>query len=186
MECREFRKRHVAFVDDLLSADDMAESRQHLLECAVCERHDTNVRRALLVFRNVPRIEPSEDFARRLSAKLASARLATVQAYVPRVAWQAVGAAMVCIVAVGSLAIFGLQRSSRQPVVASVPEASAPVAAASIVAADDIGLTSPLTSSAIAAAMSSGMPAWPAVLMVEQASMHFANSDPFRLASWEK
>ena len=47
---------------------------RHLTECEQCAAHDAKVRRALLVFRNLPAVEPSPDFYARLSARIESER----------------------------------------------------------------------------------------------------------------
>src|SRR6476659_8394429 len=70
MDCREFRKRHVAFVDDFLSAVEMDAMHRHVRMCSRCSRQDTVVRRSLLIVRNLPTIEPSPDFMARLNARL--------------------------------------------------------------------------------------------------------------------
>src|SRR5262249_47927668 len=63
--------KHVAYVDDLLTAVDMDAMRAHLGWCTNCARQDTSVRRSLLLVRNLPVIEPSPDFMVRLNARLA-------------------------------------------------------------------------------------------------------------------
>jgi hypothetical protein len=42
-----------------------------------------------------------------------------------------------------------------------------------------------MTSSAIAASMSMGIPVWPAMLMAEQASLQFTNAE-YQLTSWSR
>src|SRR5215831_5065062 len=71
MDCRQFREKHVAFVDDVLPAIEMRAMQQHRAVCARCSRHDTSIRRSLLLVRNLPPIEPSADFAARLNERLA-------------------------------------------------------------------------------------------------------------------
>src|SRR5437764_9637612 len=61
MDCRAFRNKHVAFVDDLLSAVEMDAMVRHRSACHRCSRHDTAVRRSLLIVRNLAPIEPSPD-----------------------------------------------------------------------------------------------------------------------------
>src|ERR687896_1051658 len=70
MDCREFGKGHLAFVDDTLSAVDTAAMRRHLHVCSHCARHDTRIRRGLLLARNLPIVQPSPDFMERLNARL--------------------------------------------------------------------------------------------------------------------
>ena len=76
MDCRGFRSKHVAFVDDFLSGEEVVAMQRHLLECEQCAAHDAKVRRALLVFRNLPTVEPSSDFYTRLRARIESERTA--------------------------------------------------------------------------------------------------------------
>jgi hypothetical protein len=76
MDCRGFRSKHVAFVDDFLSGEEVVAMQGHLLECAECATHDVKIRRALLLFRNLPAVEPSPDFYSRLSARIESERAA--------------------------------------------------------------------------------------------------------------
>jgi hypothetical protein len=45
---------------------------RHLLECEQCAAHDAKIRRALLLFRNLPAVEPSSDFYSRLHARIES------------------------------------------------------------------------------------------------------------------
>ena len=72
MDCRTFRKRHVAFVDGVMNARAEAVMFEHVEVCAHCARLDVAVRRGLLVARNLPQIRPSQDFMVRLDAKLKS------------------------------------------------------------------------------------------------------------------
>ena len=74
MDCRSFRKHHLAYLDDTLSGDQMGAAQRHILECDACAGHDTLVRRSLMVARNIPTIAPSADFQARLQARLAECR----------------------------------------------------------------------------------------------------------------
>src|ERR1041385_300190 len=73
MNCREFRRKHVGYIDDVLPAVEMVEMRRHAAICAVCASLDVRIRRSLLVVRNLPRIEPSPDFYSRLVDRLQAA-----------------------------------------------------------------------------------------------------------------
>ena len=75
MTCREFRRKHDAYVDDTLSGVEFDRMAQHRRVCARCAQLDTRVRRALLVARNLPTIEPSADFGERLQARLRAERV---------------------------------------------------------------------------------------------------------------
>ncbi len=175
MDCRIFRKNHAAFVDDTLPAVDIVAGQRHLLECEECAQYDTTMRRALLVFRNLPSIQPSRDFSERLNARLRET------SRTPRVQWAVRGpglgtfaAAALGVVALGYLAVFALELETAAPQVALAP----------VVASQPTALASPMTSSAIAA-MSIGIPVWPAMLMVEQASMQFMNAE-YQLTTWQR
>src|SRR5215217_8733522 len=74
MNCREFRRKHDAYVDDTLSGVDIEAMGRHLRFCAECAALDTRIRRSLLVAHNLPRIEPSAAFAERLQMRLAHER----------------------------------------------------------------------------------------------------------------
>ena len=78
MDCRNFRKHHLSYLDDTLSGDQMAAAQRHILACDACASHDTMVRRSLIVARNMPSIEPSTAFQERLQARLAECRLERV------------------------------------------------------------------------------------------------------------
>jgi hypothetical protein len=178
MDCREFGKKHLAFVDDTLSAVDTAAMRHHLRLCRCCAQQDTRIRRGLLLARNLPIIQPSADFMERLNARLREigpidryAVATPIYRSFPAVTFSAVAASIVVV----ALLAGGLLRNSPvetqlrlPPVVASVPEpepASAPVA-----------------SPVYVASFMTGMPVWPAVMHAGEASLHMANVE-FRQAS---
>lgn len=70
MNCHEFRKNHCAFVDDTLPGIEIIRMQRHLSECESCASLDARIKRSLLVFRNLPTIEPSENFSVRLQEKI--------------------------------------------------------------------------------------------------------------------
>jgi hypothetical protein len=78
MDCSAFRRHHVAYVDDTLPGDLVVAAVRHVAECPSCARHDTAVRRSLLLARNLARdaapLECSADFGARLEARLAVVR----------------------------------------------------------------------------------------------------------------
>ena len=174
MDCREFRNKHVAFVDDVLPAAEMRVMERHRASCLRCSRHDTSIRRSLLLVRNLPPIEPSPDFMIRLNQRLeglgSEARVDFVapRPYHPSLTTFAALAAG--LVAVGYMAIettnyFTPSAAQRQiaPLASVVPAALEPAPA--------------LSSAAFVASVPTGMPVWPAMLMAGQAPMHFANLD---------
>lgn len=74
MDCGTFRENHGVLLDESVSDAELDELRRHLHDCAACAAHDTAVRRALLLFRNMPSIEPSSGFSVRLHERLRSVR----------------------------------------------------------------------------------------------------------------
>ena len=173
MNCREFRSKHAAYVDDTLSSVDIDAMALHRQLCERCSQLDTRVRRALLVVRNLPTIEPSAAFSQRLHARLEAERSSgallhrTDEAIVPagrsiiagRNAVLVAGMLMVAGVT-GVLTVTGARKAviHMAPVVASVPETD----------------VSPMTPPTMVASVSAGMPMWPAVFVAQQAPWHFA------------
>lgn len=175
MNCREFRRKHDAYVDDTLSGVDFDSMARHRQLCVRCAQLDTRVRRALLVARNLPTIQPSVAFGERLQARLKAervslklARLAEEAASAGR--WPPLSAGTRAVIAAGIVAAAGLAgvvtfASTRDevirmaPVVASRPETEASV----------------LATPTIVASMPAGMPLWPAVFEAQQAPWHFAS-----------
>ena len=180
MDCREFGKKHVAFVDDTLSAVETAAMRRHLGICACCARQDTRIRRGLLLARNLPVIQPSPDFMERLNARLREIgpidRYGPVSAVGASYRFFSVGtfsAVAASIMAAALLAAAVLRGDAGDdelrlpPVVATVPE-------------PEPG-PSPVASPVYVASFMTGMPVWPAVMRAGEASLHMANVE-FRQA----
>lgn len=166
MDCRAFRSKHVAFVDDFLPGEEVVAMQQHLNECARCAAHDAKIRRALLVFRNLPTVEPSSDFYARLSARIESERAAP-----PRPVFASrgpgIGAFMsiaASLVTIGYLAAASLNWTAPNgdvvlaPVIATEPAIPQPS----------------VENQALVASVSAGMPVWPMVYFAEQAPLRFA------------
>ena len=171
MDCREFGKKHLAFVDDTLSAVDTAAVRRHLQVCARCAQLDTRIRRGLLLARNLPVIQPSPDFVERLNARLRE--VGPIDRYaVTAPAYRGFSAAMFSALAAGVMAatllasaLLGGDTRDEElrlpPVVASVPEPEpAPAQVATPV---------------YVASFMTGMPVWPAVMHAGETSLHMAN-----------
>ena len=165
MDCRSFRSKHVAFVDDFLPGEDVVAMQLHLTECEACASHDAKIRRSLLVFRNLPPVEPSPDFYARLSARIESERSKPLPTFAAR--GPGMGTFMsvaASLVAVGYIAASSLNWTRPQgdvmlaPVIATQP-AMSPRA---------------VENQALVASMSAGMPVWPMVYFAEQAPMRFA------------
>jgi hypothetical protein len=165
MNCREFKSKHVGYIDDLLSAADMMEMRRHIGVCARCSTLDVRIRRSLLVMRNLPQIEPSADFYERLNQALKKAPPAPHREPA-RVATTFVAVTAALAAAVYFAMAIGVDRT--QPV--------APVAAATTVAVDPVA-QSPITDAALAAAVPAGIPVWPAMFMVGELPMQLANAE---------
>ena len=174
MDCREFNQKHVAFVDDLLPGLDLVRMQRHIVECERCAHHDTLIRRALLVVRNMPEIRPSSDFSERLQARLRTVRPDTTTfgdraTGHPRLTTFA--AVATGVIAAGVLSVTVMQHApapravTLPPVVASLPEIQAEP------------YSSPLAPGAMMASASTGIGIWPTVLVAEQAPLHFAASE---------
>ena len=169
MDCREFCDKHVAFVDDTLAGIELVRMRRHIAGCESCAKHDARVRRALLIFRNLPSIEPSADFSQRLEARLrrecqCDNLLATTQRKLRR---GAIAATLASAVMLGYIATTLYRSDSPRdlvmpPVVASLPEPE----------------LTPITTStpAIVTSVSAGLTIWPAALFAEQVPVQFAHS----------
>jgi anti-sigma factor RsiW len=177
MDCRHFRNQHLAFLDDSLPDAELVAMQRHLTECEACARHDTAVRRGLLLFRNQPSIEPSANFAERLAARLDQARREV--ALQRRAAAGALGghrggpglgafaAAAAGVVMAGYLVTVVVDRLTPpetlalDPVVATQPEPRPPT----FVALPSHLPTRADVTPAVVASVATGMPLWPTVMM---------------------
>ena len=172
MDCREFRSKHVGYVDDLLSAVEMDGMQRHLRLCSRCSRQDTAVRRSLMLVRNLPAIEPSPEFMARLNARLERLEpTSRIDRVAPRPYLPSVGAVTALAAGVVAVAYMAIETShyfatpgplERTPVVASRAVEQQP---------------SSIADAAFVASVPTGMPVWPAVLMIGQAPMRFASMD---------
>jgi hypothetical protein len=172
MDCREFSEKHLAFVDDTLAGIELVRMQRHTAECELCAKQDAKVRRALLLFRNLPPIEPSTGFSDRLEARLQEAHqhdllLETTRQNLKR---GVVAATLATLASAVMLAYIGntlYQTEVTRDVV--MP----PVVAV----ATEPDLT-PITTStpAIVASASAGLTIWPVALFAEEAPVRFAHS----------
>jgi len=168
MDCREFNDQHLAFVDDTLAGIELVRMQLHLAECRSCAKQDAKVRRALLLFRNLPSIEPSADFSERLEARLkASANdnlFLTTQRNLRRSAIAATVASAMMLGYIGTT-LYGSDTPRdlvMPPVVATLPEPDfAPIT---------------VSAPAIVTSVSAGLTFWPAAVFAEQVPIRFANS----------
>ena len=175
MNCREFRRKHDAYIDDTLSGVELDGMARHRRFCEHCAQLDTRIRRALLVARNLPTIQPSASFSGRLQTRLLAERASldhgrqTDHAFAAR-RWSPLSVGAFSAIAAGVLAAAGFAgavvlSSTRDdvirlaPVVASRPEME----------------PSSLMTPTMVAAVPAGMPLWPAVFVAQQAPWHFAS-----------
>jgi hypothetical protein len=78
--CERFLAGYSAFRDDALPWEERVEMEVHLDECASCARYDRVVSRGAEVFRELPRLEVSEDFGARLQHRIYTEDLEAVRA----------------------------------------------------------------------------------------------------------
>jgi hypothetical protein len=169
MDCREFCEKHVAFVDDTVAGIELVRMQRHIAECESCAKHDAKIRRALLLFRNLPTIEPSAGFSERLEERIrceceSGDLLATTQRNLRR---GAIAATLASAAMLGYIATTLSHSASPRdilmpPVVANAPEPE---------------LTPIATSTpAIVTSVSAGLTIWPAAVFAEQVPARFAHS----------
>jgi hypothetical protein len=173
MDCREFQDNHFAFVDDTLSGIELVAMQRHIAECEHCSDHDHRIRRSLLLFRNLPRIEPSPDFSERLSQRLLALR--EEEKAGPFHHSRRFAAA----VAVTSVLMLGYIGSSLRNVDVSQDIIFPPVVA-SLPDQEVAPITTP--GPALVASAAAGLPIWTAALYAELQPVHFASAD-LRLVS---
>lgn len=179
MDCRSFRKHHLAYLDDTLSGDQTAAAQRHVLTCDSCAAHDTLVRRSLMVARSMPTIEPSEEFQERLRARLASCRsdpgygadraprFADFTAWPMRRAPRTM-AAVAAGALLGTLAWRNFTPAETGPVIAMQPV---------IATQPEAPVTHPYVTPALMQAMATGNPVWPAALLLEDVQTQLVAAD---------
>lgn len=168
MDCREFHEKHFAFVDDTLPGIELIGIQRHIAKCKNCARHDALVRRSLMLFRNLPRIEPSPEFSRRLNVRLRELKEAEMFSGFQH------SRKFAATVAIASVVMLGYIGSSLRdidsprdivfpPVIASLPEPE----------------FSPITTPApaLVASVPAGLPIWTAALYAEITPVHFASAN---------
>lgn len=165
MNCREFRSKHVGFIDDVLCAADMAEMQRHVRRCVRCSTLDIRIRRSLMVIRNLPRIEPRPDFYARLIERLRHVPEAPAARPASSIAARFVVVAAALAAAVYFAMAVGVHRAAP---IETVP--------AQTVASSRIERSpSPIGNPALVPAVPAGVPVWPAMFMVGELPMHLAN-----------
>jgi anti-sigma factor RsiW len=167
MDCRDFKEHHFAFVDDTLSGIELVAMTRHITECEQCAKHDATVRRALLLFRNLPPIEPSPKFRERLEERLREAReMGSAPTHSSR--QFAVGVAIASLLMLGYIgtslrSVDSPRDVTLPPVIATKPEA------------DVLPIATP--SASLVASVPAGGSVWTAALYAEDAPIHFASAD---------
>lgn len=180
MNCREFRRKHDAYVDDTLSGVDIEGMNRHLRLCEQCAALDTRIRRSLLIARNLPTIQPSAAFGERLQMRLAQERalMATRRQASEPILGMMTGrhrgsfssgtfvalAAGIAVAAGVSVSVMLTAAADDRvirfaPVVATLPEPE----------------PSPIATPAMVASMPAGMPIWPAVFVAQRAPLRLAS-----------
>lgn len=159
MRCSEFRHLHCSFVDDTLAGVELVRMQRHIAECAECARLDATVRRSLMLVHSLKPIEPSADFSFRLDARLRECRLH--QANVSAGKFRAVAV----IGAIASLIMLSYVAETMKAADQRMPDIVLPPAIAMAVPPD----TTPAPS--IVASVSTGIPIWPAAVLVEQGGL---------------
>ncbi len=187
MDCRHFRKQHLAYLDDTLSGDLMAAAQLHILACDCCAAHDTLVRRSLMIVQSIKTIEPSQEFQQKLRARLAACRdeaaaadrrrpAAAPRSALPLLSRLPLAPRAMAAVAVGAVLGTMIWRGLTADVTPIV--AMQPVMAAPPVRAQAAQMFSP----SLISVMSTGNPVWSAAMLVEETPMQFVSSD-FQLIS---
>jgi hypothetical protein len=169
MDCRDFRDNHFAFVDDTLPGIELVGMQMHLMECEECARHDATVRRSLMLFRNLPSIEPSPDFSAKLQQRLNEVKLADAAA-----AQSGRSRKLAATVAVTSVVMLGYIGVSLRQVDYPQDIVLAPVVAMASQNGDS-QLSGPAPE--MVASVPAGLPMWTAALFAEQVPVHFASLD---------
>lgn len=168
MDCREFREKHLAFVDDTLPGIELVGIQMHLTECEGCARQDAIVRRSLMLFRNLPSIELSPDFAVRLQQRLHEAKTADiVSTHSGRARKLAATVAVTSVVMLGYIGVSLREVDYPQDIV--LP----PVVALAVEPGSVMSSPGP----EMVASVPAGLPIWTAALFAEQAPVHFASID---------
>jgi len=155
MNCRKFRDKHALFVDEMCSELDAFEMRSHMRFCPDCDRHDTVVRRGIMLVRSLPSIRPSPEFNVRLSARLRAELPGTAASRWVRTSQYASLAAAAAVLTFGVAKVLAPRRDDiyrMAPVVASRP----------------LRAPSPFGTPALVATVPTGMSIWPAIMMASQ------------------
>lgn len=175
MDCRTFRRQHVAFVDDTLAGIDVVPMERHRIECATCARMDADVRRSLLLIRNnLPTIQPSEEFSLRLARRLEAER---ARSLTPVPLFKGPGlrgflSMSMGVVALGVLSVALTREPEQVAHTVRLPHVTLRPQGA------PLGMNSalPVAPPAFVASVSTGMAVWPALMMMEEAQSRYADA----------
>jgi anti-sigma factor RsiW len=124
--CERFLAGYSAFRDDVLPWEERVEMEVHLDECPSCARYDRVVSRGAEVYRELPQLEVSEDFAARLQHRIYTEDLEAVRARnasrsATAVATMGMAAALAAAVSVPLVREFAGGEAPRQAAASTVP-----------------------------------------------------------------
>lgn len=173
MHCREFRDKHVAYVDDLLPVFEMNAMQRHLAVCPACAKQDIKVRRSLMIVRSLPPIETSPDFMERLNARIAQGGpVNRDDVVVSRSLLTSVGSFAALAAGVAAVAYLAMETNQyfAHP---DALQVNAPAMVATTT--PEVEIPAPIPGAALLSAVPTGIPVWPAVLMVGQTPARFAS-----------
>ena len=138
MDCQGFRRAHLEFTDGTLPAAEHRAAQEHVDDCPDCARFDCRTRRAMLLVRNLPTLEPLPGFYRRFQARLgAEARAARLRR---RLLTGAAAAAAVVGVITGTLLRSSAARLAAGRIARHAPsaDAAAPAPRPMVIRADSV------------------------------------------------
>ena len=164
MDCRKFRDMHALFIDEMCSDLDSFEMRSHMRFCPDCDRHDTVVRRGIMLVRSLPSIRPSPQFNARLSARLSAETRGPVATGFSSTARYASLAAAAAVLALGAAKVF---RPGQGDIYRMAP----------VVASRTLSTPSPFGTTGLVATVPTGMSIWPAIMMASQAPARFVATE---------
>jgi len=178
MNCREFRRKHDAYIDDTLSGVDIEAMGRHLRLCAHCAALDTRIRRSLLLAHNLPSIQPSAAFTERLQMRLTHERALKARQHATAGLMMGMmtrhrspfSTGTYVALATGIAVAAGLTMS-----VMLADDADPTIRLAPVVASAPEPEPSPLATPAMVASMPAGMPIWGAVYVAQRAPWHLAS-----------
>jgi len=170
MDCREFRRKHSGYLDDTLPGVELERVRLHLQMCERCARHDASVRRALLLVRNLPSIDPPPDLGTRIKERLQVEGCSRGMTARVRPARFGIGV-LLCSGAAAAAVALALALDGRdEQFLPQLPPAVASVGM-------EVPVHDELVPPAFVASMSTGMPVWPALLLAEEGTLRLAASE---------